>query len=136
MLSLHLLKDEEVVPGGVVLNGGNTVRDGIVHGKLQRVPAFLAAGRRNFAVDQIDCRFTHDACRFAPCVPVNLSARWIGCFRCDSSQPQGLAVGDCDMAIDTSKNSRVAAGDRIEILPRGKLLRRPKRVIPAASTQP
>ncbi len=90
-LALEVFEDEEVVEGGgVVLDAGDTVGEGVVDGGEQGRLAFGGCGRRDLAFDEArGGGFSDDAGEGSGGVVVQLAAGWVGRGRGDAGGGQG-----------------------------------------------
>ena len=133
----EVFEDEEVVPVGEVLDGGDAVGEGVGDGDFEGLAALFARGRRDDFVDEGEGgRFADDAGGFAVGVAVDFAAGGIGGCGGDAGGGEGGGVGDGDVAVGAVEDGGMAGGDGVDVLACGEGFGGPVGVVPAAAVKP
>ena len=110
----------------------------LIHYKGERPQALRFGKRRNAIVDKIHRRifFQHSSRLARGRIALDVPAGRIGRFARDARDFKRLRIHHRDVAIHALRKYRMIGRDRVEILPAGKFLYRPQRVIPSGSDDP
>jgi len=120
VLALHLFEDEEVVPVGEVLYGGDSVGEGVVDGELEGAATGGGVGFGDDGFDEVEGGlFADDAGGLAGGVEVDLRSG--GGFGAggDVSGGESGGVDDGDVAVGALEVGGVVAGNGVEVLSGG-----------------
>jgi hypothetical protein len=134
---LQFAINEEILPRGIVLHGGDAVPRDVGQRQLNSLPSLLGGWRRNFAFDQPHGGgFLEHAGRFVFRVALDFAARGIFRLPGNSGELKRQRIRHGDVTGDMRQQYGILRGDGIQIPPRRKFLFRPERVIPSAAGDP
>jgi len=133
---LHLFEDEEIVPVGVILHGGDAVDKGVVDGDFKGTAASGGVGLWNDRADEGECCVADDAGGLA--VGIEIDGATYGRFGCagDVSCGERGGINYRDMTVGTFEECRMVGSNGVQILTRGQGFAVPLGVVPAAAGDP
>ncbi len=134
---LEFFEDEPVVPGGVVLDGGDAVGESILDREFEGFAACFGGGRRDLLLKEGEGgSFADDACGVTVAVVVDLAAHGIWCADVDVGDSECGAVGDRDVAVGALEKCGMVSGNGVEILACGEGPGGPFGLVPTAADDP
>ena len=134
--AFQLTQGKEILPTGIILNGGDPVAGGL--GQRQGQPAFSLLGSEvgDETADKSGGFLFEPSGWFPHRVPYDFAAFGVESQPSDTGLFEREGIGHPRVAVHASEEHRMATGDRVQVPTRRHAILSPQRMVPATARDP